>query len=464
VSTRHSRVRDFALWTQPCIHPWHYVPIGGFVGAYRCGAPNEEETHAEDLLAITPEWRRRIVKPMLTLTHDSQTAVADRAAIARGDGPVPVLFLIDQLCAVGGAEAALLRILRRLPRTRFRPIVATFRCDASFPGLADFPAELRVLPLRCTYDFNAIRVALRLRGILRREKVRIVHTFFETSDLWGGLVARLSAPVALISSRRDLGIQRTWKHRVAYRVLGRIFDQVHTVSERVRQETIRRDRLPPGRVVTVYNGVDFEADSSPLSREAICGRLGVDPASAIVISVCNIRRLKGIDVLIRAAAMVCASRPRAVFVVVGAAPDTACLAELQDMRAAYGLCKNFYFWGPERHVASLLKAADVFALLSRTEGFSNAIVEAMTCGLPCVVTDVGGNREAVRDGECGWVVPPDDQQSAADRIGKLIDEPEIRRRMGGAALAIAQRNFTAAGMIERLTELYDKLLEENQPG
>ena len=368
-----------------------------------------------------------------------------------------VLYLIDELDGIGGAEGVLLRLVRHLPRDRFRPLVATFRHVPTFRSDA-LAAPLHVVPLRKTYDLGALRAARSLRSLIRDEQVRITHCFFETSDLWGGLVAKWAGCPILISSRRDMGIMTHWKHRFAYKVLGRMFDQVQTVSDQVRQFAITRDRLRPERVVTVHNGIDLDAAEEVLTREEIRARLGIRTESAIVITLANLRRVKGIEVLLRAAALVCRSRPETVFLIVGDALDPGYLEELQKLATSLGISDSVRFWGPETRPARLLGACDVFALLSHSEGFSNAIVEAMASRLPCVVTDVGGNPEAVFDGRNGFVVGRGDYQAAADRIITLIADEEGRQRMGDAAFRIVEEHFTTTAMINRLTACYEGLL------
>src|SRR5215469_3154484 len=98
---------------------------------------------------------------------------------------VHVLFLIDQLCGRGGAESALLNTVRSLPR-QFRSSVITFRLDPKLELLKEFPCPIRLLPLRRSYDWNAMRMAIRLRRYIHDESVDIVHTFFPSADLWGG--------------------------------------------------------------------------------------------------------------------------------------------------------------------------------------------------------------------------------------------------------------------------------------
>ena len=368
-----------------------------------------------------------------------------------------VLYLIDELDGIGGTERALLRVVQHLPRDKFRPLVATFRHVPTFPADA-LAAPLHVIPLRKTYDLGALRAARSLRSLIREQQVRITHCFFETADLWGGLVAKWAGCPILISSRRDMGIMTNWKHRFAYKVLGRMFDQVQTVSDQVRQLAITRDRLLPERVVTVHNGIDVEADEEVLTREEIRARLDIRAGSSIVVTLGNLRRIKGVEVLLRAAALVCRSHPGTVFLIVGDALDSGYLEELQQLAASLGISDYIRFWGPETRPARLLRACDVFALLSHSEGFSNAIVEAMASRLPCVVTDVGGNREAVFDGRNGFVVDRGDYQAAAGRIIKLIADDGARQRMGDAAFRVVEERFTTTAMISRLTACYEGLL------
>jgi hypothetical protein len=91
-----------------------------------------------------------------------------------------------------------------------------FKIDARRDIFENFPCPWWLFPLRRTYDWNALQTALRLRRLIRTQQVHIVHTFFESSDLWGGLIAKLSGTPVLISSRRDMGIYRTSKHQLAY--------------------------------------------------------------------------------------------------------------------------------------------------------------------------------------------------------------------------------------------------------
>jgi glycosyltransferase involved in cell wall biosynthesis len=376
----------------------------------------------------------------------------------QGRGPAHVLYIIDQLCGIGGGERMLLNTLKLLPAERFCPSVVTFKIDPSLEVFRQFPCPLYVFPLQKTYDWNAFRIAQKIRQLIKSENVAIAHTFFETSDLWGGLLAKLSGCPIVISSRRDMGILRSRKHDLAYRLLRSQFDLILTVSEAVRDFTIRRDRAAPDRVRTVYNGLELHNGSDRRSNGISRSTLGISKTAPIIVTVAHIRKVKGMDVMLRSAVAVCEAVPSTVFLIVGRVLEMECFQELQGMVRTLGLEKNVRFLGTVENVCPLLQECNIFCLPSRSEGFSNALIEAMACGLPCVATDAGGNVEAVEEGRNGFIVPTEDPATLADRLLKLLTEPALAAKMGAAGRDIAQARFGSQRMIERLTAIYGELL------
>lgn len=377
--------------------------------------------------------------------------------------PVHVLFIIDELCELGGAERILLKMVRLLPKDLFRCSVVTFRIREDLAELKDIGCPLHVFPLKKTYDWNALKTAVRLRTLIRREKVSIVHTFFETSDLWAGMVARLSGRPVLISSRRDLGILRSAKHRFAYKAMARFYDKVLAVSPQVREFCIRTDGLSPSRVETLMNGLELDAVAKPQSRAVIRWQNAIADNVPVIATVANIRRVKGLDVLVQAAKLVCPKYPKAIFMVIGRELEEEYCRDLERMISEAGLDPNFRFMGGREDVYALLKMSDVFCLPSRSEGFSNALIEAMACRLPCIATDVGGNREAVVDRETGFIVPSEDWRSIAESILCVLDDRQLAASMGSAGEAVVRAKFTMEAMMNRITCIYQELLKERGP-
>ena len=395
-------------------------------------------------------------------TYGTASASDDSPPKPTPGGCVRVLYVIDQICQMGGAERVLLEIVRRLPAGRFRCAVVTFRSNPNLAALRDLPCPLHVFPLHRTYDFNAAKMAICLRELIRANNISIVHTFFESSDIWAAPVAKLSGCPVLISSRRDMGILRTRKHHLAYKVVNRLFDRVLAVSNEVRAFALNHDHLPPERVETLYNGVDLQTLDARACEGCPPSRQRLKSQEIVVSTLANIRFVKGVDVLARAAARVCFEYPDAVFQVVGGILEPETFAELQALVESLGLGGRFRFLGAMSNPYPVLAGSDIFCLPSRNEGFSNALIEAMGLRLPSVATRVGGNAEALTEGVNGFLVDSENVTAMTDRILRLIRDPELRREMGDAARRAVESHFSMGAMMTRLTKIYEELLAEKQ--
>jgi glycosyltransferase involved in cell wall biosynthesis len=372
-----------------------------------------------------------------------------------------VLFVIDQLCRRGGAENALLRTIDLLPKDRFRVSLLTFQIDCRVFPRETFSCPLHVLPLRRTYGWTALKAALALNRLVQQEKVSIVHTFFETSDLWAAPIAKWSGCKVLISSRRDMGILRTRKHLLAYPVVNRLFDRVLAVSDGVRSYSLSHDGLSPEKVQTLYSGIDLKDISQKAARTNALPDLKLDPNQPIVTTLANIRPVKGIDIFIRAAAHVCREFPLAKFLVIGDVLVPATYAELKNLVDSLGLKKNVHFVGSLSNPYPLLAASSVFCLPSRSEGFSNALLEAMGSGLPCIATRVGGNAEAITSGFDGYIVESEDAEGMAERILELLLNPASAHSIGESARKTVEARFSICNAVRQLTAIYSELLVAN---
>ncbi len=363
-----------------------------------------------------------------------------------------VLLVLDQFPkTLGGGERILLRLAALLPQHGYRVSILTFSAHPESAGLKSPPCPIYLLPLQRTYDITAVRAALDLRRFLRQQQIQIVQTFFESSDLWAGFVTKAMSDAKLIWSRRDMGILRTRKHQIAYRILASAPDRVFAVSDQVRQHCIEVDRIDPARVQTIYNGLDL-AHWNTASKPARA------PGEFVVATVGNIRRVKGHDVFIKAAASIVPHFPNVSFSLAGDVLEPAYFVELQTLVRDLNLSGHFHFAGGVTNLREYLSAADIFVLPSRSEGFSNAIVEAMAASLPVVATNVGGNAEAVEDNVCGFVVPSDDPAALSEAITRLLSDPPRAREMGAAGAELAAERFTTEAMMNRITSAYESLL------
>ena len=366
-----------------------------------------------------------------------------------------VLLVLDQFPKIlGGGERIVLKLAALLPRYGYRASILTFFVHPESAALKSPPCLIYLLPLQRTYDLTAFRAALDFRQFLRLHQVQIVQTFFESSDLWAGFVTKAMSKAKLIWSRRDMGILRIRKHYIAYRLMARAPDAVFAVSEQVRQHCIEVDRINPARVQTIYNGLNL-GDWNTVSR-----RPG-PPSEILITTVGNIRRVKGHDVFIKAAASIVPFFPKVSFSIAGDVLEPDYFAELQALVLDLNLSDRFHFVGGITNLREHLSVADIFVLPSRSEGFSNAIVQAMAAALPVVATDVGGNAEAVKDGVSGLLVPSDDPAALSAAIIQLLSDPSRARAMGIAGKALAAEYFTTEAMMHRITAVYGNVLAPN---
>jgi glycosyltransferase involved in cell wall biosynthesis len=166
--------------------------------------------------------------------------------------------------------------------------------------------------------------------------------------------------------------------------------------------------------------------------------------------------IKGITTLIKAAKIVCDKHP-ADFVVVGEVQDREYYRECQKMVELLKLENHFKFIG-HANAAEWYKKVDIFTLSSNSEGVPYALLEAMSCGLPCVCTDVGGISEILADG-LGLVVPPGQPESLAGAICELLENKELRIKMGQRGTIAAREKYTIAEEAESILNLYQGLLK-----
>ena len=389
----------------------------------------------------------------MTATRES---IAEAALAPR---PIRVLYIIDSLWGNGGAESSLLRLVSDLHGYGFECRVLTFHSnDQARPFLDRFPCPVDFWHLNNMYDRNAFRVARQLRRLVQEQEIDIVHTFFQTADIWAGPIAKLCGAKVLISSRRDMGILRSRKHHLGYRLVRGLYDQIHTVSDGVRDYTIGTDGVKPGRTFMIHNGVDAGPGLKAGEVLKLRETLGVPDGTPVVTCLANFRRVKGIDILLRAAEIVTRSVPNARFLIAGAfgmsPADRAYTGQLLELSQTLRHPDSIRFLGHFHQVPALLGLTVIFALPSRSEGLSNALLEAMLSGVPAVATAVGGNPEVVVDGVTGFLVPPEDPASLANAILALLADPAMRCRMGAASQSRVLEKFSQTGMVSQVRSAY----------
>lgn len=365
------------------------------------------------------------------------------------------MFVIDSL-EVGGAESQLVMLALRLSELGHRIEVFALRAE----GALRLPLEEKGIPIR---DGGLVPERNRwvlLNGVWRlwrsliSMRPTVVHTFLPLSNLVGSIAAWLAGTPVLITSRRGLGIHQDgapmWK--LLDRVSSALSNRIAVNSGAVALDTVARDGVAPGKIACIYNGVDFGRFQRNLEmRGATRGFLGLSASEFAWINVANLASCKGhLDLLRGFSALLPADGCRLVLV----GRDRGSQPAIEALAAELGISDRIILLGSRSDVPDLLSAMDGFVLSSHSEGFPNAILEAMSAGLPIVATDVGGNAEALQGGEAGVLVPAHEPQALARAMQEIMGNRSLREALAVAATKTAREQYDVTKMAEAYLDLY----------
>lgn len=363
----------------------------------------------------------------------------------------------------GGSERQAVQTARLLHESgRYNVTIACLeRAGALLPeverlGLGEIP-EFR---LNSFYDLNAARQLRRFARLLRERRIDVVQTYDFYTNVFGMAGAWLAGTPVRIAARRETEGVRTPAQKFVER---RAFNLSHVIvanSEAVRREVIRGG-VSEEKIVTIYNGMDTVRVSprAALNRREVLEALGLpaEPARRFVTVVANMRHaMKDQATFLRAARRVRAEVGDAAFVLAG---EGELMESLKALARELGLEREAFFTGRCARVSDLLAVSSVCVLSSKgVEGFSNSIIEYMAAARPVVATDIGGAREAVVDGETGYIVEPENEEELAARIISLLKDAERAREMGERGLKVVREKFSCEAQLAEIEKLYARLL------
>ena len=387
--------------------------------------------------------------------------------------PVRVLQVVSDL-GVGGGQEVVATLTRSLIAVDCIPVVVALRDGPLRADLERAGITVEVLRGR-TQSLVALPAALaelrRVRrdfaAIVARHRPEVIQTHLLRALDFLVLTLRAERGVRRVfwtfhNARLDLRADQLSGHvwllgpkRLAYRVLyfaaGRTVDGFIAVSDDVGAAVRRQFHPPPGRVVTIPNGVDTERYGQPIDRAAVRERVGIPGDARVLIVVAKLMKQKGHEFLLRALPSLFERFPDLHVLLVGDGPLR---SRLTDDIAQLPGAARVHLAGNRRDVGDLLAASDLFVLPSLWEGLPMALLEAMATGLPAVVTDVSGSGQVVVDGESGLVVPPGDVERLCAAIGLMLDDPDRAKRMGIAGRRRVDRFFSARVQAARHAALY----------
>jgi L-malate glycosyltransferase len=383
-----------------------------------------------------------------------KTRPATESTFGTGNRPLRMLVVTDtDIVLRGGSERFLTNLLEGLDPDRYS--VDVIQLDRGDAGAGSQPITGRNLrleyrPVRAIYDLATWKIWRELRARVRRDDYDLIQSQHEKSDL---LCALLPTGPLRISNRRDTGFQKGKVLRLLFWLINHRFDHFIAPAQAILTQLVKHEGVDPHKTHCLPNGVDCErfVPWSGAARIAHRNLHSLPPEQFLFGCAARMVPVKRHQDLIDGFARVAGIHRQASLVLIGRGPLE---SELRDQVARHELTDRVIFHGEEEDMASLLPLLDAFVLASSSEGLSNAILEAMACGLPTIATAVGGNVEVVEAGLTGFLVPPHSPDQIALAMGELLARPVLAESMGRQARSRAVEQFSLPAMIDRYSWFY----------
>jgi len=383
--------------------------------------------------------------------------------------PVSLLLISDTYPPVmGGSEIEAQRVSAEMIRRGHRVLVLTSG-GPPMPPLRNWvdPAgvPVRILTRNAKGRWKDFQFAGRVAWALWRERrnYQVAYFLMQGLHLAAGLpVARVlnkpivmkfggSGVIPLMRGSRAGRIELGWMRRWAARLL--------ILNDGMMQEAME-DGFPRDLMSWMPNpvGTDEFRPRQPGEGSKLRAAFGIPEEGLVALYVGRLAPEKGLIALLRAFALAVRKQPRAMLVLVGDGPMR---PELERLAAELGMGPGkVAFRGrvEASEVPLWLRASDVFALLSPSEGFSCALAEAMAAGLASVVSRIPANVQLIEDGVHGLLTPVGDDAAAGRALLRLLEDSELRGRMGCAARQRVLENYSTAQVAERYEALFAEIL------
>jgi glycosyltransferase involved in cell wall biosynthesis len=358
-----------------------------------------------------------------------------------------VLHLIES-SGPGGAETVLIKLVENLDRTKYRSVICLLKDGWLNGQLRDRGFDTVIVPQPKGLNPGWIG---RCVSLVRQKKIDLLHAHEFAMNTYGSIVSRLTGVPIITTVHGKAYYGEKWRRRAAYRFAAKQSKMV-AVSEDIKNFLIDRVGIKEQDLTTVHNGIDLNSYHCAHSGDGKNGA-GRGRCGSVIGTVGNLYPVKGQTYLLKALAVVAQSFPEITCLIAGRGE---LLGTLQAEAAQLGIGDRVNFLGFRQDIPQLLREMDIFVLPSLSEGLPLSALEAMAAGKPVVATDVGGTREAVLDGQTGFLVPPKDPQALSEKIMHLLKHWDLAKCLGEAGRKRVAKFFSLQTMTKRYEALYDE--------
>ena len=352
---------------------------------------------------------------------------------------------------IGGVEKHLFELVKRIDKSRFLPVVGALSGRGKVGKWIE-AAGVKVFYVEMEKPWDLLSI-LRLKRILKREKVDILHTFLFHANVIGRLAGRLAGVKKTVSSTR-IAERRPNLHCELLRLTRGLVDHELAVSEDVRHFMIERAGISPEKITVIPNGLDFELYRGA-DRAASRRKLDIPPEAFVICFVGRLDEQKRPDVLLKAWAGIRDKVPAGRVIIVGDKPSK---DPVVNLARKLGVEASVDFPGWREDALDFIVASDIFVLPSMGEGMSNVAMQALAVGTPVITTKVEGMNELLCGGDCGVMVRRDSPGELAAAIVDLYENPEKREKLAAAGRGHVEKNYRIEDVVKKYEDKYIEIL------
>ena len=353
-----------------------------------------------------------------------------------------------------GAMAQTLELVLGLGRRGHRITLATTRGSILWERAAE--AGVDVVAVETRSELNPAAIA-RLSLLVWSRRVNVIHAHRAHAHSLGLLAALATGRPFVVSRRVSFRPKDNLGSRLKYR--NRFVTRIIAVSQAVKDVLVDYG-VDASRVEVIYSGSDPLRYRTGIDGGRVREEFGIPSDALLIGKVANFYHgWKGHDTFLAAAAILAEERPTLRFLLAGHRTDS---DKMTAMVERFGLTGKVVQAGYRTDIPEIISALDISVNAPRAgEGLSGAVRESLAVGRPVVATDVGGNRELVRDGETGLLVPPDDPTALASALARFLDDRGLARRLASEGERFVRENLTVERMVEETERLYRRILAES---
>ena len=352
---------------------------------------------------------------------------------------------------IGGAEQVIYNLIEHTDKSKYDVSILCLDQPIGPFGkqLKEKGYQINALKREPGFDLSLIT---QIRRYIMHHNVDVLHCHQYTPYVYGVLGSVFTRTKVIFTEHgRFYPDRRKFKRILVNPLLNLLTDHVTAISSATRNALIEFENFPGNKIRVIYNGIDdsrYILHQDPNLKKS----LGINDYACVLGTVARLDSIKNQAMMIKALKIILKHYPDTVLIIVGDGPER---ENLEKLTSQLELSSNVIFTGFREDAHLFYKIMDIFLLTSFSEGTAMTLLEAMASGVPCIVTDVGGNIEIVKDNETGFIIPSDDREALADKIILLLNNDELRKEMGRGSRLRFEANFTVDKMVKAYEAMYD---------